>query len=741
MEYRPKPRDTSTVVLPEDLGKLTELLAEQAHETWADRRVREGWQYGTARDDELKRHPDLVPYDELPESEKEYDRSVAMHSVKTVLALGYRIESPEHRNGHDATVELALRRLRGAERLGRSDLIGLWRSLTAVASPHTPEVFVLLAERLLALGEPLVAYDVVGHGLERFHDDVRLRQLRAVALKRSGAAAAANALASTLVEEGHADGETLGILASTHRVLARKARTRPERERQLETARHAYERGYRAAVASAALDDAIYSGINAASVAFLLGRKRDAQVTAAEVQRHCEARLEGGANYWAEASFAEAALILGDLETARSWYLRAAATGRGDHASLASTRQQARELLRHRGDDERALDGCFDMPVVIAFSGHMVDAPNRPRPRFPAVLEPQVASAIAAALQPHPQIIAYGGAAGGADILFLEAVLERGGQVNVIIPGPVERYREESVSAEGSWRARFDRILEHAHVELVDRRGPAGDASSFEYANLITAGLAKLHAEQLDTDLLPLAVWDGRPGDGPDGTASVVARWRAHGPKPEVIDIRTMLAGAGLPTGPGGRRRGAKPRAATSSPKRHRILAMLFADVVGFSTLDDEYIPGFVTKLMGAIARLDRRRPRGQLSRNTWGDGLYYVFRSVAEAGRFALDLRDMIASTDWTRHGFPHALSLRIGLHAGPVYVLPDPVLRRTSYNGSHVNWAARIEPITVPGARSTPACPSPPSRPWRTCASSPARMPERSRSPRSSIPSACTA
>src|SRR5262249_56363023 len=122
--------------------------------------------------------------------------------VKAGLGLGYRIESPEHRNGHDATVELALRRLRGAERLGRSDLIGLWRSLTAVASPHTPEVFILLAERLLALGEPLVAYDVVGHGLERFHDDVRLRQPPAVALQRSGASAAANTLPSTLVAEG-----------------------------------------------------------------------------------------------------------------------------------------------------------------------------------------------------------------------------------------------------------------------------------------------------------------------------------------------------------------------------------------------------------------------------------------------------------------------------------------------------------------------------------------------------------
>src|SRR5262249_58371361 len=145
----------------------------------------------------------------------------------------------------------------------------------------------------------------------------------------------------------------------------------------------------------------------------------------------------GGADYWAEASFAEAALVLGDLETARSWYLRAAATGRRDYASLASTRQQARELLRHRGDDERALDACFDMPVVIAFSGHMVDAANRPRPRFPAVLEPQVASAIAAALQPHPQIIAYGGAAGGGDRPLPPAGFRQRGARGVGRPRPL----------------------------------------------------------------------------------------------------------------------------------------------------------------------------------------------------------------------------------------------------------------------------------------------------------------
>src|SRR5262249_15896565 len=162
---------------------------------------------------------------------------------------------------------------------------------------------------------------------------------------------------------------------------------------------------------------------------------------------------------------------------------------------------------------------------------------------------------------------------------------------------------------------------------------------------------------------------------------------------------RPMLARLGAAARPGGSRRAARERRGPRPRKRQQILAMLFADVVGFSKLDDAHVPSFVAGLMGAIDRLGRRRPRGQLSRNTSSAALSYLFPSVAEAGRFALALRDLIATPDWTRRGLPGDLNLRIGLHAGPVYVLRDPVLRRTSYNGSHVNWAARIEPITVPG------------------------------------------
>jgi hypothetical protein len=92
MAYKPAPRDTSSVRLPPDLAALTELLARNTHENWARRRMAEGWSFGPERDDRKKTHPSLVPYEDLPESEKEYDRATAMETVKTILALGYRIE-------------------------------------------------------------------------------------------------------------------------------------------------------------------------------------------------------------------------------------------------------------------------------------------------------------------------------------------------------------------------------------------------------------------------------------------------------------------------------------------------------------------------------------------------------------------------------------------------------------------------------------------------------------------------
>lgn len=92
LDYNPEPMDLSSVDLPESLIQLSERIAENVHEVWAKARMDEGWTYGEKRDDIHKKHPCLVPYDELPEEEKEYDRNTAMNTIKMVKKLGFRIE-------------------------------------------------------------------------------------------------------------------------------------------------------------------------------------------------------------------------------------------------------------------------------------------------------------------------------------------------------------------------------------------------------------------------------------------------------------------------------------------------------------------------------------------------------------------------------------------------------------------------------------------------------------------------
>jgi hypothetical protein len=91
MNYEPKPIDTSAIELSDELRELTEELARSTHDIWARGRLAEGWTYGEKRDDAQKQHPGLVPYEELTEAEKDYDRRTAMETLKAVMALGYDV--------------------------------------------------------------------------------------------------------------------------------------------------------------------------------------------------------------------------------------------------------------------------------------------------------------------------------------------------------------------------------------------------------------------------------------------------------------------------------------------------------------------------------------------------------------------------------------------------------------------------------------------------------------------------
>ncbi len=90
-DYVPQPINLGSIQLTDDLQELQEAIAENAHEVWAAARMKEGWTYGPQRDDVNKKHPDLVPYSSLPDSEKEYDRQMAFDTIKLVNKLGFNL--------------------------------------------------------------------------------------------------------------------------------------------------------------------------------------------------------------------------------------------------------------------------------------------------------------------------------------------------------------------------------------------------------------------------------------------------------------------------------------------------------------------------------------------------------------------------------------------------------------------------------------------------------------------------
>ena len=92
MNYTPRTIDTSQVEISSGLAELIETLAQNNHDHWALKRIHEGWRYGAKRDDASREHPDLIPYEELPESEKDYDRNTVREAIKAIIALGYEIE-------------------------------------------------------------------------------------------------------------------------------------------------------------------------------------------------------------------------------------------------------------------------------------------------------------------------------------------------------------------------------------------------------------------------------------------------------------------------------------------------------------------------------------------------------------------------------------------------------------------------------------------------------------------------
>ena len=577
------------------------------------------------------------------------------------------------------------------------------------------QLYRAFSRKFIDQGHPTRGFEVAREGLAQHPDDAGLSYLLALALARGGNVRGARTRLAELLKRSDLDERRRVEATSLEGRLFKDSyeRTR-DTGRQLELAR-------RSAIAygnAAALPGAdTFPAINAATMTLLAGDVNGARelarsvIKAAESERDEPDRANG---YWLLATLGEAHLILGDLDEAYRWYREAVVKARErDDVGSISTMRRAAHLLKQKMEISEELVRLFYVGSVVAFSGHMIDHPERGTrdglpPRFPA--EPEViretGAAIRVALDESNATIGFCSAACGADLLFAEQMLDRHAELHVVLPfAPDDFYRTSvdfGLPAMQVWRARCDDVLKRAtQIHYATTEPYLGDKILFEFVTDFIHGLAVIRAAERGVSAQALVVLDSGAHALRGGTGDFLDRWTRGGRAQKTIDLRALrerILGPTPPAPPAAPK--AQPATAPALPRTDRqIKAMMFADVAGFGSLKEEFSQRFHMRFLTEVDGVLRSLANPPVFSNTWGDGLYLVFDTVTECAEAALRLLERAEQVDWKEVGMGDNSPVRIGLHAGPVFNGLDPIINRRNYYGSHVTRAARIEPVTLPG------------------------------------------
>ncbi len=562
------------------------------------------------------------------------------------------------------------------------------------STPATAESRLKDVKAFFNNGEFFRAYDLAIEALEQFPGNVQLAHRAVLSLANAGATLLA-------LEKYYEFGLDQSLATDVRSLLGRLkkdqafAESGEARAILFREARATYEGAFR--IATVEKDpESYYPAINAATLALFGGDVEAANRLAGKVLDLLGPRIatlsdsDSPDRYWVLATVLEAHLVRGDLEAARALIGPVIAASGYDYAALATTGRQLSRIVKAKGLNSAEV-GAFEPPAIVHFVGHMIAAPGEAG-RFPAVEEARVANDIAALLDSIRVGAAYGSLASGADILFAEALLRRGVALNIVLPFQVADFIEQSVLPGGEdWVARFEACRAAAKtVRFATDDAYLGDDQLFTYCSSLAMGLASLCARHMYAPLRQLAVWDGTVNEGAiAGTAADMSAWHEAGHSTTIVPLGPEADIEKLP-------RWHRPKVA---PGRRDTRAMLFGDIHGFSKLTDAQLPIFTAKIMGALAEVIRRHAKDIAFVNTWGDGIFVVFRDAGRAADCAMDMQAAMGAIDLAAASLPETLKLRLGGHLGPVYELSDLITERPNYYGAHVSRAARIEPITPEG------------------------------------------
>lgn len=417
---------------------------------------------------------------------------------------------------------------------------------------------------------------------------------------------------------------------------------------------------------------------------FATGRSAGGEA-AHEIREDCEA---GHDKFWRAIHTASLALEAGDADTAVEQFVMARGLSRATSHRATVTRDLLGLYAVATPDAPEALAQLFKPPRIVVFSGAAFDRPGAPV-QCPANAEGAIRDAIRAKLAEMDAEIGYSSASCGSDLLFIETMLERDAEVNIVLPFAREDFEQERVAyVDPVWVRRFDIALKLASSVTYATPGPfLGDEVLYRFGNQALQGAAIMRGRQFGVDPDLLTVWDMTPGGEIGGVSDFIDQW-ADMMRLHIIDLDDLRP---------------MPPAAPAVKTAHMITgsreirALMMSDIVGSSRVTEAQMPLYAGFLNRIAAELAAKAPAPTFA-NTWGDAVFATSPSAVELATYALALKAAVLEFGGLEGALETPLGMRISLNAGPVLETDDKIAGRLGNFGAEIVRAARIEPVTTP-------------------------------------------
>lgn len=496
--------------------------------------------------------------------------------------------------------------------------------------------------------------------------DLRLKQLFALALSKSGAPEAALEFMMPVYVQFHEDTESAGIMGSICKELFKKTQTASFAIQSRDT----YLKNFTAT-------KNYYTGINAASMSAMAGQLGKGREIAAEVISILEGKPM---DFWTLATLGEAHMFVKNKPKSVEYYVQARKNAHKDWGKITSIYNQL-WLLNHFLPVPNDIIKLFSPPRVGAFVGHMIDHPHRSEPRFPPSMEQKIKEMIVHSIRSLNLQIGYCSLACGGDILFAEAMAEEGGEVNIFLPFEKSDFVKTSVQFAGAdWVNRFNVLLDKFPVTTISTEPYGGFDDMFPFQTKVIFGAAAMRSESYHDEptlLTVLSEVDLQRKEG--GTRDTISLWpfpkRYVNINPDIFSTDNAVHA---------------PQAELSQPIERAtvdrpVLYLAYADLSEVSAKERAKIIHYKKEDIDQTDQI--------LLDEQDNATLLAAFTTPSAAIEFVRFVVNSIKP-------LYHVLSYKICLHAGPTYIQPAEKNGGKKLSGKTVQYVREMSKLTTKGS-----------------------------------------